>query len=242
MAQNQFASLDAPAEALADQVRLPFIWNGRTCPERRRCPRLRSRRAPLSRRRPHAGEAARISSRRWPIRGIARVAAARIGVSRAGGQPRSGAAPTRAPSISPARRRGGSAPAACIRLAWERAVEGTDQAAIIYHGELKSEERVYDNRLLIYLLGKTEHLRRAVARGASRPPANWEALDGRGRARPAAASPEPGRRVQGRRGVGGARIGLLDRLPAAGRLRRRGGRRARRIWLQARAEPRPSRR
>ncbi len=42
-------------------------------------------------------------------------------------------------------------------IAWERAVEGTIKRHY-YHGELKSEERVYDNRLLIYLLGKTEAL------------------------------------------------------------------------------------
>lgn len=42
-------------------------------------------------------------------------------------------------------------------LAWERAVEGTIKQHF-YHGELKGEERVYDNRLLTYLLGKTEHL------------------------------------------------------------------------------------
>ncbi|HKR24566.1 MAG TPA: hypothetical protein VJS15_04860 [Allosphingosinicella sp.] len=42
-------------------------------------------------------------------------------------------------------------------IAWERAIEGTVKGHY-YHGELKSEERVYDNRLLIYLLGKTQHL------------------------------------------------------------------------------------
>lgn len=42
-------------------------------------------------------------------------------------------------------------------IAWERAIEGTIKRHY-YHGELKSEERVYDNRLLVYLLGKTEHL------------------------------------------------------------------------------------
>ncbi len=41
--------------------------------------------------------------------------------------------------------------------AWERAIEGTIRGHY-YHGELKSEERVYDNRLLVYLLGKTERL------------------------------------------------------------------------------------
>ena len=42
-------------------------------------------------------------------------------------------------------------------IAWERAIEGIIKGHY-YHGELKSEERVYDNRLLIYLLGKTQHL------------------------------------------------------------------------------------
>ena len=42
-------------------------------------------------------------------------------------------------------------------VAYERAIEGTVRRHY-YHGELKSEEVVYDNRLLIYLLGKTSHL------------------------------------------------------------------------------------
>lgn len=42
-------------------------------------------------------------------------------------------------------------------LAWERAIEGTVKQHFS-HGELKGEERVYDNRLLTYLLGKTEPL------------------------------------------------------------------------------------
>ncbi|HYI65228.1 MAG TPA: hypothetical protein VEW71_10120 [Allosphingosinicella sp.] len=42
-------------------------------------------------------------------------------------------------------------------IAWERAIEGTIKR-YYYHGELKSEERVFDNRLLIYLLGKTQAL------------------------------------------------------------------------------------
>ena len=88
--------------------------------------------------------------------GIARVAAARIGVSEQ--------------AIARARRRADarSFDLACEAarrigarrlhdLAWERAVEGTIKQHF-YHGELKGEERVYDNRLLIYLLGKTQHL------------------------------------------------------------------------------------
>jgi hypothetical protein len=42
-------------------------------------------------------------------------------------------------------------------IAWERAVEGTIKHHY-YRGELVGQERVYDNRLLIYLLGKTGHL------------------------------------------------------------------------------------
>ncbi len=39
-------------------------------------------------------------------------------------------------------------------IAWERAIEGTLKCHY-YRGELVGQERVYDNRLLIYLLGKT---------------------------------------------------------------------------------------
>jgi hypothetical protein len=42
-------------------------------------------------------------------------------------------------------------------IAFERAIEGTLKGRY-YHGELVSQERVYDNRLLVYLLGKVEHL------------------------------------------------------------------------------------
>jgi len=42
-------------------------------------------------------------------------------------------------------------------IAYERAIEGSLKGHY-YHGEMVSQERVYDNRLLIYLLGKTEHL------------------------------------------------------------------------------------
>ncbi|HEX8381355.1 MAG TPA: hypothetical protein VF619_12495 [Allosphingosinicella sp.] len=42
-------------------------------------------------------------------------------------------------------------------VAFERAVEGTVKGRY-YRGERVGEERVYDNRLLIYLLGKAEHL------------------------------------------------------------------------------------
>ncbi|MFN3389816.1 MAG: hypothetical protein ACK40O_12900 [Allosphingosinicella sp.] len=44
-----------------------------------------------------------------------------------------------------------------VETAFRRAVEGTVKGHY-YHGELKSEERVYDNRLLTYLVGKFGHL------------------------------------------------------------------------------------
>jgi 3-hydroxyacyl-CoA dehydrogenase len=44
-----------------------------------------------------------------------------------------------------------------VPTAFERAIEGTIKGHY-YHGELKSEERVYDNRLLTYLIGKLGHL------------------------------------------------------------------------------------
>lgn len=58
-------------------------------------------------------------------------------------------------------------------LAWERAIEGTVKRHY-YHGELVSEERVFDNRLLVYLLGKTEHLLDEPEREAREVAANWE--------------------------------------------------------------------
>jgi len=88
--------------------------------------------------------------------GIAREAAARIGVSEQ--------------AVNRARRRADarSFDLACeaaarfgarrVRsIAFERAIEGTIKRHY-YHGELKSEERVHDNRLLIYLLGKLDRL------------------------------------------------------------------------------------
>jgi DNA-binding transcriptional regulator YdaS (Cro superfamily) len=86
--------------------------------------------------------------------GVAREAAARIGVSEQ--------------AVSRARRRADArsfnlACEAAVRfaarrvrsIAFERAIEGTIRRHY-YHGELKSEERVYDNRLLVYLLGKLD--------------------------------------------------------------------------------------
>jgi hypothetical protein len=60
-----------------------------------------------------------------------------------------------------------------LSTAWERAIEGTLKGHY-YHGELVSQERVYDNRLLIYLLGKTGHLLEPAAE-ARAVCDNWEA-------------------------------------------------------------------
>jgi hypothetical protein len=103
--------------------------------------------------------------------GVARVAAARIGVSeQAVGRLRRRADARSFNLACEAARRFGAR--RLHSIAWERAIEGTIRRHY-YHGELKSEERVYDNRLLVYLLGRTEHLldepdeARAVAE-------NWE--------------------------------------------------------------------
>jgi 8-oxo-dGTP pyrophosphatase MutT (NUDIX family) len=103
--------------------------------------------------------------------GIARTAAARIGVT----EQSVNRFRRRADAVSfdlacEAARRFG---ARRIRdTAWERAIEGTVRGHY-YHGELKSEERVHDNRLLIYLLGKTEHLLEEPE-DAPAVAANWE--------------------------------------------------------------------
>jgi hypothetical protein len=104
--------------------------------------------------------------------GVARAAAARIGVTEQ--------------SVARARRRPDArafdlACEAAQRLgarqirsvAWERAIEGTVKRHY-YHGELKSEEIVHNDRLLIYLLGKTAHLAEPPAE-AQAVVENWEA-------------------------------------------------------------------
>jgi hypothetical protein len=86
--------------------------------------------------------------------GVLQEAAARVGMSEK--------------SVSRLRRRadGASFSRACdaaLRLArpifdsiaWDRGVNGTIKQHF-YHGELKGEERVYDNRLLTYLLGRLD--------------------------------------------------------------------------------------
>jgi hypothetical protein len=103
--------------------------------------------------------------------GIGRVAADRVGVSEQSVSRLRRRADARSFNLAceAARRLGARR---LHSIAWERAVEGTVRGHY-YHGELKSEERVYDNRLLVYLLGRTEHLldepigARAVAQ-------NWE--------------------------------------------------------------------
>jgi len=88
--------------------------------------------------------------------GLARVAAARVGMTE-----QSAARLRRRPDA----RAFDLACAAAMRIgarrigsiAFERAIEGTIKRHY-YHGELKSEERVFDNRLLVYLLGKLDHL------------------------------------------------------------------------------------
>ncbi len=57
-------------------------------------------------------------------------------------------------------------------IAYERAIEGTLKGHY-YHGELVSQERVHDNRLLIYLLGKVGHLLEP-SREAAAICENWE--------------------------------------------------------------------
>ncbi|MEA3045644.1 MAG: hypothetical protein QOH47_3482 [Sphingomonadales bacterium] len=103
--------------------------------------------------------------------GVAREAAARIGVSEQ--------------AVGRARRRADArsfdlACEAAVRIAarrirsiaFERAIEGTIRRHY-YHGELKSEERVYDNRLLVYLLGKLDRQLEPPAE-AEAVAADWE--------------------------------------------------------------------
>lgn len=105
--------------------------------------------------------------------GIAREAAARIGVSeqainrvRRRADARSFDNACEAAHVFGARR--------LRSIAWERAIEGTPRGRY-YHGELVAEERVYDNRLLTYLLGKTEHLLRRDEEKGRAICDHWEA-------------------------------------------------------------------
>jgi hypothetical protein len=80
-------------------------------------------------------------------------------------------------------------------IAYERAIEGTVKRHY-FHGELKSEEVVYDNRLLIYLLGKAEKWLEPTAEAVAVAD-DWEAWAhavGQGLSepeRPAEPKPEP---------------------------------------------------
>jgi len=77
-------------------------------------------------------------------------------------------------------------------IAWERAIEGTVKGHY-YHGELQSEERVFDNRLLLYLLGKTEGSL-APEKETARVLADWDgwmAMIERGDPPPPLPEPEP---------------------------------------------------
>lgn len=100
--------------------------------------------------------------------GVARAAAARIGVSEQAVNRVRRRADARAFDLAceAAQRLG----ARRLRsIAWERAIEGTVKRHH-YHGEVRSEEIVYDNRLLVYLLGKAEKW--------LEPPAEAEAVAG----------------------------------------------------------------
>jgi hypothetical protein len=77
-------------------------------------------------------------------------------------------------------------------IAWERAIEGTIRSHY-YHGELKAEERVYDNRLLVYLLGKTQALvdPRPEAECVERDWEGWMEAIEQGLLEPPAPEPDP---------------------------------------------------
>ena len=103
--------------------------------------------------------------------GIARVAAARVGVSEQAVNRLRRRADARSFNLAceAAQRLGARR---LHSIAWERAIEGTIKRHY-YHGELKSEERVFDNRLLIFLLGKTQALL-APSPEAARVHRDWE--------------------------------------------------------------------
>jgi hypothetical protein len=123
--------------------------------------------------------------------GVVRIAAARVGMT--------------AQSAARLRRRADArdfdrACAAAMRIgarrlletAFERAMEGTVKQHF-YHGELKGEERVFDNRLLTYLLGKLDHLF-APDRDAEKIAATWdEKIEVLGQDEPEDDPPDPER-------------------------------------------------
>jgi hypothetical protein len=78
-----------------------------------------------------------------------------------------------------------------LNLAFERAVEGTIKRHY-YHGELVSEERVFDNRLLIALLGRLPGLDEAPpTEDVEQDWDRWMDAVEAGLAEPAAPDPEP---------------------------------------------------
>lgn len=117
--------------------------------------------------------------------GVARLAAERVGISEQ--------------AINRVRRRADArafdqacAAALCIgarrlvSVAFERAIEGTIKRHT-YHGEIVSEERVYDNRLLMSLIGKLPSLFGQGAEGVERDWPGWMEAIEQGLPRP----PEP---------------------------------------------------
>lgn len=77
-----------------------------------------------------------------------------------------------------------------LDCAFQRAIEGTVKLRY-WRGEVVGEERVYDNRLLIYLLGRTAHLLQPTPEEAA-VAAHWdEWVDALGEGRPAPDLPLP---------------------------------------------------
>lgn len=177
MAENRFASLDAPAEAPAHESASPSTpAPGEGSPEHGRRDEGRGLVpfAPVPLRYRHDGltpAKQREYVEALADTGLAREAAARVGISEQ--------------AIARVRRRADArsfdiACDAAVRdgvrrlrsIAFERAIEGTIKQHF-YHGELKGEERVYDNRLLIWLLSKLGHLADPPPE-ARRAAADWE--------------------------------------------------------------------
>jgi len=159
MTENRFASLDAPAEAAAERSGSENAAGQRSpdCPASP-APSLIPFDPVVLR---HRADGWTPGKQREYVEaladtGVVRAAAARVGMTEQ--------------SVNRLRRRADArgfhlACEAAMRhgarrlraVAYERAIEGVIKQHF-YHGELKGEERVYDNRLLTYLLGKTEHL------------------------------------------------------------------------------------
>lgn len=187
MAENRFAHDDAPSpEAATDGPASPFN------PARDGAQPLLTDFDPAPLRYRHDGltpDRQREYVEAMADCGIAREAARRIGVSEQAVARVRRRADARAFDLAceAAQRIG----ARRIRsVAYERAIEGTIKRHY-YHGELKSEEVVYDNRLLIYLLGKTAHLVESPPE-AQAVADNWEAwMEAIEQGLPAPPEPEP---------------------------------------------------